>query len=496
VNKADEGTDASKAIVDKSGQGTDASKAIVDKAGQGTGASKAIVDKAGEGTDASKAIVDKSGQGTDASKAIVDKSGQGTDASKAIVYKAQSVGESDEQKAKSGWQRASKPGQAGDAKGAALGSARTETNELMKQLDTVAAAAAEAAVPIVRSAMEYWEEKEQRDQAPASGSKEVGKALSIMGGYWRDPRIQAPRAASKYAGKHKAEQARGSAKFQEARASFRKQFGKRKTLDERQKEWKAKQNAPEPDAKTHEIGQALLKLLGQQAGGGAGDKAEGEQGKAASLKGQMSEDLSPEEKRQMDLAIERSLQDSGSAKGGASDEDKVSQKLGQLDRPRKIVPVVGDGDCLYNSIIKTSGIGLSVRTLRNLVADTMEFNQKSVQDWTTSRKQEGAKSEEAGASEEKGDLKQQVAENVRAMGKYDSEFGDLSPHILSSILGVPLMIVKPDAPPETTVPGAWKLPEGVQPLNPPQSPIVLAYVRKNHYQATEEAKSAEKEGTE
>jgi hypothetical protein len=449
----------------------------------------------------------------------VDKSGQGTDASKAIVDKAQSVGESDEQKAKSGWQRASKPGQAGDAKGAALGSARTETNELMKQLDTVAAAAAEAAVPIVRSAMEYWEEKEQRDQAPASGSKEVGKALSIMGGYWRDPRIQAPRAASKYAGKHKAEQARGSAKFQEARASFRKQFGKRKTLDERQKEWKAKQNAPEPDAKTGEIGQALLKLL-QQAGGGAGDKAEVNQEELASLKERMlegqflidaeykklAENLTPEEckelydklaqsnlalfarfydhipderKHEINKVLDFDEDQQIALAEASSDEGLINAKLAQFSPPRKIHPITGDGDCLYQSIIETTGIGSSIKDLRDNVADTMEANAGRLRLAGFRYKNET-------------DLEQQLDRDVRRGGRWDSNLGDMTAEVLAAILGEPITVVTAGGDTRTLAPGAWRLPDKLTAIRPKKTPVVLGYVGNNHYHATKETEPAPK----
>jgi hypothetical protein len=376
-----------------------------------------------------------------------------------------------------------KSSKAADGTGAVLGSARAEAG----RLDAVAEAAAQAGVRVVQEYREQWEQQQKSRSVKSDLLLSTQKALSLEGGYLRNPRLKGPWAANKYAGKHKAEQTRSSAEFQKSRASFREKFGKRKTLQESQEEWKESQK---PGSDLGEIGQALLKLLGQQVTGTEGDKTEENEGKKASLKPQILEAASPEEQEQIALAIKESMK--GQEQTTQEEEKKVEKRLAGLASPRQMVPIDRDGDCLYNSIIETAGIGLSVRTLRNMVADTMEANETELKQWTVEDEKTGAQQQKTEAPKDKGDLKGQLDKDVRTPGQYANQFGDLSPQVLSLILGKDITIVTPNDTKTVAGPAGWRLPKGVEPLNPPKTPIVVAYVGKNHYHATQDTKPAPK----
>ncbi|MGD8491609.1 MAG: hypothetical protein PVI68_21570, partial [Anaerolineae bacterium] len=163
----------------------------------------------------------------------------------------------------------------------------------------------------------------------------------------------------------------------------------------------------------------------------------------------------------------------------SSDEGLINAKLAQFSPPRKIHPITGDGDCLYQSIIETTGIGSSIKDLRDNVADTMEANAGRLRLAGFRYKNET-------------DLEQQLDRDVRRGGRWDSNLGDMTAEVLAAILGEPITVVTAGGDTRTLAPGAWRLPDKLTAIRPKKTPVVLGYVGNNHYHATKETEPAPK----
>lgn len=150
----------------------------------------------------------------------------------------------------------------------------------------------------------------------------------------------------------------------------------------------------------------------------------------------------------------------------------VDERLAQDGLQVQIIP--GDGDCFYNAVrhqIRLQGGNPpSVRILRNAVVSMLQHNRRV---YETSF--QGTVSIDAAIG------------NIKRMGSYANEGGDLAPQILPTILGINIKVIDHIAGyqmlssnPHTPVPPA------LQHLQLPNTftPLTIIYANRNHYNST------------